>query len=233
MSLSDYALGFSANLNGPMPLFLGRLDALIEDFLRLNQAAGQFRALHLLFYSFGNLRASIILSQGGATASVPSVLRNCVESAAYSVLFQDQKDWWENWRNRDESETARRKIRSKEFSLAIKEALQARRETLATQYRNIYETLISFGAHPNELAILGISDFIPLANDMFSINYTMLSGDDTDRLRTNILIGQSSVFVASVLATLWHERAAELDAWKSLHSICTSIELCIQGINVE
>ncbi|MEE9387893.1 MAG: hypothetical protein V3U96_04730 [Paracoccaceae bacterium] len=203
MSLSKYSEAFKSNLDGPIPVFVGQLDGLLFEFLSSVPKDGYFRALNLLHYGYANFRSAVLLTQGGAVAAVPSVLRNSLEASAYGFLFHHNKDWWDLWQKREQELNAKNKFRNSGLSNA-KSALQKEDDTLLNQFNVLYETLISFGAHPNYFGVDEIVSYEPLEGDRVFVSFNQLAGE-LERERAYLLVGQTGVFFGSILGALWGE----------------------------
>lgn len=95
-------------------------------------------------------RAAVSLAMGGQLYEVQSLLRLCLEHAAYGFFIGGDQALWTRWMKREESEKNREAVR-REFSHgAIKHKLKKADADVAKNFVAMYERLIDFGAHPNE-----------------------------------------------------------------------------------
>lgn len=100
-------------------------------------------------------RAACGTAMAGQVVETFPHLRLALESAAYALFIHEKQDMREVWFNRNDSEPAKKRMRS-EFSLTnISEAIARRDSKLASIFRHLYEQSIDQGGHPNQLGVMG------------------------------------------------------------------------------
>lgn len=208
-SFHEYADAFGSNLSGPVPIFLGRIEQLFSDFFDAIDTHGHFAALKLLTFSYSGIRAATILSIGGASMHAPSLLRTSLEAAAYARLFESSSEWAKSWRERHESEEARRAFRGREASKAVKEELARQGSSLDREYDNLYQLMIDFGAHPNVLGVEAVIDYTELEEGMVHVSFSQL-GNNSDRAIAFCIIAQTSLFLLNVMGSIWPTVVSEI-----------------------
>jgi hypothetical protein len=98
--------------------------------------------------------ASIRLSMSGQSLEALCVLRSAIEQAWYDVHIGTDSARAETWLRRNESDDAQRKCKA-EFTVAnVRGSHEALDVNGAADMRSLYEIVIDFGAHPNQLGVL-------------------------------------------------------------------------------
>ena len=100
-------------------------------------------------------RAVASCAFAGQSAELYPLLRLMLEQGGYAILINRKPELEEVWRNRHESDAARKKV-PREFNLAtIKDTIASSDPGLSVIFSTLYEKTIAFGAHPNEMSVTG------------------------------------------------------------------------------
>lgn len=215
--LGDYISAFQENLNGPIPLCVGKSEELCGNFLKSIDADNHFSALKLISYSYSAIRSSTALCLAGATPSVPSVLRGSIEASAYALLFQRQPKWARLWRSRHDNKKARDEFRNKSGP-ALKHQLSKESAQLHGRYKSLYDLLIDFGAHPNVLGVEATIQYSPLSDGRVDVAFQQLTGDFERKLGF-VNITQASLILLEVMTSIWLTQATLLQVDEKQQSI--------------
>jgi hypothetical protein len=107
----------------------------------------------LLARAHSAVLASVRLSMSGQSLEAHCVLRLAIEQAWYAVHIRDDVARAEVWRRRNDSEQSKAKCKS-EFTVAkVRASHEALDAAGAAHLQRLYEALIDFGAHPNQLGV--------------------------------------------------------------------------------
>lgn len=203
---AGYSETFKRNLNCPMPVYLGQAESLLSDYFQRINAAGHFPAYKLFSQSLGGIRAAILLTLGGATGQVPSILRHSIEAASYAVLFEHKQEWEEVWALRHQSNSKKKKFRDKGLG-AAREVLSE--YNLRDMMVRLYDLCIDVGAHPNVWGVNAGITYQKLENGDYFVDLPQLHGQQ-QKDQSSYVIVQVIVFVLEALATVWPEQHEDL-----------------------
>ena len=109
------------------------------------------------------------------------------------------------WRNRHESDAARKKV-PREFSLAkIKDSIASSDPGLNGIFCTLYERTIDFGAHPNEMSVTsGIT--IEEKENQKDLNLIYLHGDGLVLGHSLLTVAQVGVCVLLIFQEIFREQ---------------------------
>jgi hypothetical protein len=132
-------------------------------FRRIEEATGHGSDSNLLVSQFLLIRAhssvlgSIRLSMSGQTTESTAVLRSALEAAWYALhIAKDPNpvDRIRLWFNRNDCDADKARCKS-EFTIAnVRKTLEGLDSVTALSMQQVYELLIDFGAHPNQLGVM-------------------------------------------------------------------------------
>ena len=84
------------------------------------------------------------------------VLRGCLENSLYGLHISNNPDTREVWLRRHDNERCKRKCKI-EFSVGnVFKTLNSRDINIHRIAKDLYETTIDYGAHPNEIGLLSM-----------------------------------------------------------------------------
>lgn len=234
VDFSGYWEGFSHNLNGPQPSLFGTLDSLFCRFFTDLDPDGRLPEVKMFGASVAGIRAAKLLSLGGASMPVPTVLRNSLESAAYGALFGAKPEWHSIWSDRHENKKHMKKFRDEGLAEA-RASLDFLGEGFSQNFRSLYQMLIDIGAHPNTLGIDPFTHAQSVDENAEIFSFQQLS-DHHERQVSFVVIGQIGLFVCNVIASSWPDklkdrRTAEqaLLMLKQIESLEKEIEAGLSG----
>ena len=114
-------------------------------------------ARFLMVRSHSSFLAGIRLVMSGQVPESFPVLRSVVESAWYALHMAKDPGGtkrYEIWQLRDENDEAKKRCRN-EFTVArVRQTHEEQEAAGARELHKVYETLIDFGAHPNQLSVM-------------------------------------------------------------------------------
>ena len=111
--------------------------------------------LLLFFRAHCSYRAAASCAFAGHAIELFPLLRSMLEQGGYAILLNDDSELKKVWLSRENSRTARDKVRKKFTIGNIKSAIASSNPALARLVDSLYERTIDFGAHPNELSVKG------------------------------------------------------------------------------
>jgi hypothetical protein len=127
-----------------------RVDRLLADALHGWRDPPVLVPVMLLLRSHAAFRAGAGAAMAGQAAEAPCLLRLCLECAGYAAVIGEDQEIAEAFSRRSDSDAAKTKVKSAFNAGRIKAAVGALDAKLAKVFSVLYESLIDFGAHPNE-----------------------------------------------------------------------------------
>ena len=113
----------------------------------------------MLFYrAHSAFKAAAALGLGGAISETMPVLRLCLECAGYASITHGNFASATVWLYRSDNDQRKTAANNALWNSKLRESIAGRDANLAIHYQTLYERLIEFGAHPNELGV--ISDML-------------------------------------------------------------------------
>ncbi len=163
-------------------------------------------------------RAAASLTLATQCAEAPALLRLCLECAGYAALLHDDAGLAETWLRRDDSQDDKKAVRRAFTSQSIETAIKQRDAHHAEVFRSLYETLIDFGAHPNEKMV---SSNLQIAHGTgearINIDYLQADGPTLDvTLKWLVQVG---IWALHAFALLYPARAAAANLQTELTDI--------------
>lgn len=183
--------------------FLGDVDSLYIDFL---QDAGNIKpvtASILLLNAHASLRAAMRLAFSGQLMPVFMTLRGSVESALYANAMVGNPELQDVWLKRDSDEKARQTCRQEFTSGKMFHYLsKAHDQGFSDRLREIYDSTIDFGAHPNNRSLIRSIRIEELDTGEHAVNFAYIHGVGSFELRQSLVacaeIGLAVFFVALI-----------------------------------
>lgn len=215
--------------------YLADIDQLYMEFV---PAAGGIRpaaAGILLLNAHSCFRASVRLALSGQLLPVFMTLRGCIESAVYGNAMVVTPDLQTIWLHRDKDKQSRDACRSAFAAAKMFRSLEdAHTKEFADQLRDIYESTIDFGAHPNSHSMVASTRIEKTVEGLGHLDFAYIHGAQSFELKQALIacaeVGLAVFFVA-LLANQKHpqlinlnNRALELQ--NELHSFISSMGLC-------
>jgi hypothetical protein len=183
--------------------FLGAIDSLYMDFIQDAGGIKPATASILLLNAHASLRAAMRLAFSGQLLPVFMTLRGCIESALYANAMVRNRELQEVWLKRDSSEDAKQTCRN-EFSAGrmFRSLTKAQDREFSDRLREIYDTTIDFGAHPNNRSLITSTHIETLDTGEHALNFAYLHGVGSFELRQSLVacaeIGLAVFFVALI-----------------------------------
>jgi hypothetical protein len=159
-SEAEYNERVSALNLAPIYTLLQRLHATfrrVEETVEKDNREEFLVTRFLIVRSHSSFLAAIRLAMSGQLPESYTVLRAAIEQAWYALhMAKDPQapHRAEVWLRRNEDEVSKSKCRS-EFTVAnVRATHESLDSVTAKQLHQLYETVIDFGAHPNQLSVL-------------------------------------------------------------------------------
>src|SRR5688572_19032190 len=131
------------------------IDALIRDMcgcVDVNRPFPLFLGMNAYYLFLASVRSAI----SGHVSGVFPLARAGLESACYAFLMKDDSALESIWTNRDRNDQQRTACR-RAFTSAVKDAGQKLRSVqpdIGNYLQELYDAAITFGAHPNFMAVV-------------------------------------------------------------------------------
>ena len=104
------------------------------------------------------------------------VLRGCLEFGLYSAFMAGDPDRQRRWLSRSDSPENRKRFRKEFTAAATLKAAEERSTRVGAVARSLYEHLIDYGAHPNDLG-LGATTTASETTEVFRLDASYIVGD--------------------------------------------------------
>ncbi|OSJ08870.1 hypothetical protein BST63_27375 [Bradyrhizobium canariense] len=165
--------------------------------------------LMMFFRSHSAFRSAAALGFGGALVEGIAVLRLSLEFAGYAALIAGDPSLTRPWFDRDSDPTAKKRVRDEFQGGKIKVALTKLDPQVSQAYRELYERLIQFGAHPNEKSITANLTIEKGAGET-KLNQVYLQGDGIALDHWLRTASQLGICTLKIFARIHDARFAEL-----------------------
>lgn len=159
-------MGFVAEIHD---LYGETIDRVLGDA----ESAGLFLGM-----SHGAFLAAFQLAASGEFPPTYAVVRMCVEHALVAHRLHHNPEFKPVWFSRDASAAATEVFRRKFRYRVMKAELDANHPAIGHQFSTVYESCISFGAHPNPAALMTNIRHEPENATGYRYKYLIVSGDD-------------------------------------------------------
>ncbi|RVP48139.1 hypothetical protein [Sinorhizobium medicae] len=126
------------------------IDGLFDRLLNGAKDPKPMMPMTFLLRAHSAYRAAVSMVLGGQLYEAQALLRLCLEHASYGFFIGGDKARWIRWMKRNDSASAKDKVRKEFTPGAIMHALRKADAGIAGNFEFLYERLIDFGAHPNE-----------------------------------------------------------------------------------
>lgn len=186
-----------------------RVDRLLADALYDWQDPAAMMPAMLFYRSHAAFRAGAGAALAGQTAEAPCLLRLCLECAGYAAVIGKKHQTAETFLRRSDGESAKKRVRAAFDGKSIKAAVRALNVQVGSAFDRLYESLIDFGAHPNEQMIVANSRMVrgELGTKIDSL---YLRGDSQALDLTLRLTVQVGICSAKIFSAVFPERAAQV-----------------------
>jgi hypothetical protein len=188
-----------------------RLDRLLADALHGWRDPPALVPAMLLLRSHAAFRAGAGAAMAGQAAEAPCLLRLCLECAGYAAIIGEDQKIAEAFLRRTDSDAARREAQAAFNAGRIKAAVDKLDENLKIVFSTLYESLIDFGAHPNEL-MMTASSRMERRDTETILNTIYAHGDGLTLNWTLKRTVQVGLWSAKIFVHLFPSRGAEIDA---------------------
>lgn len=180
--------------------FLDAVDSLYMDFFMEAGGIKPATAGILLMNAHSSLRAAMGLAFSGQLLPVFMALRGSIESALYANAIACNSELQDVWLTRDSDEKTRKTCR-KEFTAEkmFRYLSKKHEQGFSDKLRDIYDSTIDFGAHPNSQSLINSTRIEALGTGEHALNFTYIHGVGSLELRQSLVacaeIGLEILFV--------------------------------------
>ena len=145
------------------------------------------------------------LSLSGQVNEAYMVLRGCIENSLYGLHISDNPDTREVWLCRDDDEDCKRKSKNEFTAKNVFNSLKSKDEKIHLIAKELYETTIDYGAHPNELGLLSM---MRTTQDQHKIDFMVdyLTGNSTPLRLSMKMTARVGVFSLFIFKLVFKER---------------------------
>ena len=220
--IGGYWDGFLHNLRGPVPIHIGKLDAILcECFAKIPEPKN---ANEIKMYSaaFSGFRAGCVLAAGGAAMHVPPVLRTSLEATAYGVLFGADATWARLWEERHDKASSKERFRKHGLSEAKKQISKIN-HGFEKNFTSLHQMLIDIGGHPNVLGVDSFMDSEKLGDGTHYFRFHHLANDE-ERGNSYFVINQVGAFLMNIIAARWKSEVMNAELAKKVMSLFDDLE---------
>lgn len=184
---------------------LVRIDALFVKFLDGAINPRPFMPMNFMLRAHSSFRVAAGSVLAGQVYEAQAQLRLCLEHGAYGFYIGDNKDRWQRWMNRSTSDEAKQAVRQEFSHTKVAKHIQAAATKLGDLFEHLYDRLIDFGAHPNEL---GFSSNSAVREDGENVHFDTiyLQGDGLPLDLALKTTGQVGLWVLHIMQLQYRER---------------------------
>ena len=186
-------------------LRLTRIDQIFESLLNDWENPTAMVPALLCYRTHSAFRIASIVTMSGALTESFALQRLCLEQAGYAVRISRDHRLAEIWLRRDEDDETARSVRREFTHTKIREAIRMVDERVAVIFSELYESHISWGAHPNEKA-LSNNGRIDRRNEKTHFSQIYLHADGPSMNMTFRLLMQTAVCSLDLLRLIFPER---------------------------
>lgn len=159
---------------------LAAIDALFQKASEnLNESPSWFPAIFLI-RSHSAYRGAVRLSTSGQLPEAYSVMRGCLEYALYARFMEDDPQRQTQWLQRSDTSENRKAFRREFTTRALFDRLKSHDSWLSAYVERLYQFLVDYGAHPNDLGLASVS--------------TIHEDEERTRVETSLLQAGGEVF---------------------------------------
>ncbi len=194
---------------------LSGIDSLFQSAgENLNESPSWFAGIFLI-RSHSAYRAAVRLATSGQLPEAYAVMRLSLEYALYARFLEDDLERQQRWLQRSDTAENRKAFRNEFTTRALFDALKVHDTWLGGYAERLYQFLIDYGAHPNDLGLASVSS---LQEDDEHIrvetSHLQASGEVFDGcLLTNARVGVTALLV---FETIFRQRFALLGITQGL-----------------
>jgi len=174
---------------------------MFERFLKGSLNPRPLHPMQFLLRAHSAFRASSVLVMSGQVYEAQATLRLCLEHASYGFYIGDDDERWRRWMSRHDSDTGRKAVRNEFTATKIQASLAGAAPKIGAAFSTLYEGVIDFGAHPNELGF-SVSTFVQHEDDRVHFNTIYLHADGLPLdlgIKTTARIGLCALMIARLI----------------------------------
>ena len=128
-----------------------KIDGLFDRLLNGAMNPQPIYPMNFMLRAHSAFRSGVTAVMGGQIFESHGLLRLSLEHAAYGYYIGSDSGRMERWLRRDESGDNRKSVRKEFHNEKIKGYIEASAPQMLKIYNHLYNQLIEFGAHPNEM----------------------------------------------------------------------------------
>ena len=141
---------FATFHNKPIAIDIVAIDRILWGLLEGHVDIRPMLPLNFFLRAHSCFRAAAACAFAGQVYEATVLQRATLEAAAYGLFIGDDVERGKLWFSRGDSKQAKENVRT-EFGYGnLKRYFETHHATVAPAFVSLYETLIDFGAHPNE-----------------------------------------------------------------------------------
>jgi len=164
-----------------------------------------FYPMNFMLRAHSAYRASVCSIMGGQLYEAQALLRLCLEHAAYGFYIGADTGRLERWLHRSDSEDNRKVVRKEFHNDKLREHIRCHAPVMSSQFDQLYNSLIEFGAHPNEQGYSLHSNVSEQDNNIhFQTIYLQDNGGRLDRSMK--IAGQVGLWALHLMQLIYRER---------------------------
>ena len=177
----------------------------VIDEFQINPPDDLGPPFQLFFRAHCSYRAAASCAFAGYLAEPHPLFRLMLEQAGYAILMNGNPGLQKVWRDRDESDAHRGKaVRAFAFG-KMKNMIASLDSGLRDIFGTLYDRTIDFGAHPNELSVVGGMTIEKKGSEAI-INFIYLHESDLVLEMTLKTLAQSGVCVLLIFREIFRDR---------------------------
>ncbi len=197
---------------------LVRIDGMMKRLFEGTVNPKPMMPMSFLLRAHSAFRSATGAVMAGQLYEAQALLRLCLEHASYGHYIGPDRDRWERWMRRNDSEAHKAAVRQEFTANKVKKALEAADAKVAEAYEHLYERLIDFGAHPNEQGFSMSSAIRRQENGDVHLDTVYLHGEGKALDLALWTTAQVGIAVLRIGQLLYPSRSKELGLDTELHT---------------
>jgi hypothetical protein len=185
-----------------------RLSAVDRTFLRiaqnLNESPNWFEG-GFLIRAHSAYRAAARLAGSAQLPESYMVLRGCLEYGLYALYFAQDGASKARWLTRSDTPENRKKVRNEFTAGAMLRVVKAKSARLGDIAQTLYDRLIDYGAHPNDMGLAGTSSLTE-TEDKYNLEMTYIADDGVPARFCLKLTATVGIVTLRVFGLIFRER---------------------------
>jgi len=189
--------------------FLVNIDSILQKLTNLtipDPEENEKYALIMINRTHSSFLSAVRFSCSGQIPETFCMLRNCLENALYGYYFLKVDGSCEIWNNRNRNEKDRKEVKKIFKIVNLKNELEKESSELTSEFSNLYDSSIDYGAHPNEATVNITLQAIQNDNNTYTIRSSYLNNDSELIKLSLIAVSRTGLWCLKIFKLMFSKR---------------------------